>query len=690
MLEKRNAHSGSGKLKLSLFGGFRLEDSDGCLISVTSKKSRALIAYLALTKRGEALREKLASLTWSDRGDKQAKDSLRQCISSLRRQLLPLCPGFLDLDRKDVVAINLDSVWIDVREMERLAADGDADFAGFVRQFVIGRFLENLEIEDYSFREWVDSERCRLDDSILQSLRTKLDGLLTRESFAEALDVARLILKTEPTCEQSHRACMRIFHQQGDLAGAVKQYGLARKTLRDSLDVEPSDETTGLYESLKSKSRGWSSRDIRTGPKQPADQSRQMPVPQEAATSSHALPNRTKIGLAALPPDLDRIDPGPRFLMERCSKELVSTLSTIPWLTVFGHYSTFGILSRQIDVRGISNILPTDYLLDFRVYGHEQNFFLSVEIIFCKTAETIWAENRSFLSEAEIREFEDLAPLLANLVETQIRMHQAKLSRRSNTLNLSPRKLVFKATPLIFRMTAESLDEAGSLLNSALELEPSDANSTSWTAFLELIRIGQGWVTDPKSSLEKIDQLTRIALELDPGNSQAWAIRGHVLSFVFHRFQAGLACFERALKCNKFDPMAWAFSALTYCYIGDLDEAISRLHRYRELSPYDPHDFFFQTGFCLCHAMAGRHSQAIEAGRLAIEGNPNFFAAYRPLVSSLGHEGKIEEAKPHLDALLKNNPEFSIEWMRTKYPPINEDQFENFTTGLQLAGVPLS
>lgn len=74
------------KLELQLLGGFRLSGPKGKLLALTGKKAQALLAYLALNP-GVHLREKLADLLWGDRMDEQARHSLRQALSSVRKAL---------------------------------------------------------------------------------------------------------------------------------------------------------------------------------------------------------------------------------------------------------------------------------------------------------------------------------------------------------------------------------------------------------------------------------------------------------------------------------------------------------------------------------------------------------------------------------------------------------------------------
>src|ERR1700755_411764 len=73
--------------RVRLLGAFAI-DLDGPVL-LRNKKGQALIAYLAL-QPGLHPREKLAALLWPDSDDEAARQSLRQCLSGLRKDLAAL------------------------------------------------------------------------------------------------------------------------------------------------------------------------------------------------------------------------------------------------------------------------------------------------------------------------------------------------------------------------------------------------------------------------------------------------------------------------------------------------------------------------------------------------------------------------------------------------------------------------
>ena len=85
-------------LRLTLNGTFAAEGPNGPLAKI-GRRGQALLAFLALEPRHRATRSAAMTLLWGDRSEDQARASLRQELSTLRR-LLP--EGALHADRNEV------------------------------------------------------------------------------------------------------------------------------------------------------------------------------------------------------------------------------------------------------------------------------------------------------------------------------------------------------------------------------------------------------------------------------------------------------------------------------------------------------------------------------------------------------------------------------------------------------------
>jgi hypothetical protein len=106
---------------LKVLGGFEARIGPGAPLDIATRKTRALLAYLALPPGRAHARDKLTGLLWSDRGDEQARNSLRQALTELGRVLAGIEPSPL-VKGRDTLSLDPEGVEVDAVLFERLAA----------------------------------------------------------------------------------------------------------------------------------------------------------------------------------------------------------------------------------------------------------------------------------------------------------------------------------------------------------------------------------------------------------------------------------------------------------------------------------------------------------------------------------------------------------------------------------------
>ena len=114
-------------------------------VTIAAKKARALLGYLALREGAEVARGVITGLLWGERSEGQARASLRQTLSELKRALGETASSSI-LASKEAIAWAPRSAWIDARQVE--AASGSADDAALVSSgnpTGCGQTLEALE-----------------------------------------------------------------------------------------------------------------------------------------------------------------------------------------------------------------------------------------------------------------------------------------------------------------------------------------------------------------------------------------------------------------------------------------------------------------------------------------------------------------------------------------------------------------
>jgi tetratricopeptide (TPR) repeat protein len=247
--------------------------------------------------------------------------------------------------------------------------------------------------------------------------------------------------------------------------------------------------------------------------------------------------------------------------------------------------------------------------------------------------------------------------------------------------------LLFLAIPLIYSMERSKFQEAGRLIEQAIAIEPNNAMALTWSAYWHLWNGGQSWAPDLAATLSKAEQLCLRATTLDPENSEAMGICAYILAWR-REFDRAVQFFDRSLRLNPNLAYIWALSAATYCYIGEPDNALKRLARYRDLVPHDPYYGFFENAYAVAYTFKQDYERAVVVGRRVVTANPHFINGYKPLIASLGHLGRRDEATPYVEKLLSLEPNFTIEKFRKEYPFKRPEDRDQYCKGLRLAGVP--
>jgi tetratricopeptide (TPR) repeat protein len=228
------------------------------------------------------------------------------------------------------------------------------------------------------------------------------------------------------------------------------------------------------------------------------------------------------------------------------------------------------------------------------------------------------------------------------------------------------RAVLPSAIRLILNGGREKSREAARLINRALEISPDDGRIVAWAAFCKLAAAIEGWAKDADRALREARHYARLAVRLDPTDHEALAIAGHVASFADKDFPSAVHRVNQAVAANPHSAVAQAMRTAMHCYIGEPDMALESLWQYQALLPFDPHyAFFFHA---IVYTFAGDYERAVTLGRHALRVCPDLVCLYRPIVCSLGHLGRREEAKPYLARLRTLHPDLTVEQFGRFYP----------------------
>ena len=238
-------------LRIDCLGDLQIRSESGSLVNISAKKSQALLVYLAVKPGQRASREKIAGLLWSSTGPDQARQSLRQTLSTLRKELAQLAPeDKILIEESDLLGVNESAVECDVASFETLVATGTEEALTKAAELYRGDFLDGFSINEERFDQWVLGERDRLHRMSLRGHMALLEIQARRGGIDDAIATGQRSLRIDVLQEPVHRALMRLYMQSGDLVNALQQYELCAKVLKRELRVEPDAETKTLHREI--------------------------------------------------------------------------------------------------------------------------------------------------------------------------------------------------------------------------------------------------------------------------------------------------------------------------------------------------------------------------------------------------------------------------------------------------------
>jgi len=254
-------------LTVRLFGPFQVYLNGEPVKGFRSDKARALLAYLCTEEMRPHRREKLAGLLWPEINEQSARANLRYALANLRHVLgdqtgsreMSTSSDFLITTPQTIQLNPTSDLRIDVATFYELTRQ--LSFGSQVMQDPLileqavdsfhGEFMEGFFLhESPVFEEWVFLNRERFHRLVMEALHQLAEHYRQTCQYERALPFALHHVELDPLQETAHRQVMRLLVLSGQRAKAIIQFETCRRILREELEIEPDEETRGLYQQI--------------------------------------------------------------------------------------------------------------------------------------------------------------------------------------------------------------------------------------------------------------------------------------------------------------------------------------------------------------------------------------------------------------------------------------------------------
>jgi DNA-binding SARP family transcriptional activator/TolB-like protein len=662
-------------IRLRLIGQMEAWTVTGENILPTGRKTRALLAAVALSAPRPVLRARLSELLWSRRPDEQARASLRQEIQLLLKALARAKAEILRVTR-DTLGLVPGAVWIDAEQVMNSSVCREAALA-----LQDGELLEDLDGVDPAFDMWLAAERERLRDRA----RGMAESLMRDQTEPNGIIAAAdRLLQIDRACEEAWRAIIRAHAERGERGMAIQAFERCRAVLADLLDAEPSAETLALIGEI----RGPSSRRL------PARPPHAQEPNAEAGGDAGALVHGARDGgrgparIGVLPLRCVGLPDDAAYLGPSVANEITTALSRFRWMSVVSSNSVSRLALDNRDMAAIRRSKAVDFLLDGAIQRSRGNLRVTLRLLDLRQDnQVVWARRFDRAADDPLAAQEEIAGEAAAQIEPVVLFTEARRIAARAEANDTTYELILRAAPLIARLDRTSFMRAGAYLARAVELAPDEAPAHAWHAVWHALLMMQGWDGALTDADARASALIERAIKLDPYSAGAFAVAGHIQGAVRGRPREALALFERALELNPHVAPAWAMSAINQVLLGRAEEAERRYQRYKVLAPLDPYSFMFDGMFSPIHLLRRDFHAGVAFGRTVTQLNPLYTAGYKPYLAALGHVGAVRDAAAVLHRLRAMEPGIGIQRCLRLFPLQRDEDREVFAEGLRRAGM---
>jgi DNA-binding SARP family transcriptional activator/Tfp pilus assembly protein PilF len=616
-----------------------------------TRKDRQLLAYLATQNGRPQSREKLASLLWADRGEDQARDSLRQSLTALRRAFRA---SGLDPVISDRSTAGLDPALGSIDVVSFAAGCLSSVPSAALTALYRGPFLEGLDTSTPELEHWVTQERHRLSALAEQLVCTASISVLPPGDSEAALQLGRKLLAQDPTLETVYRATMRICHARGERAPALKIYAACRKALQDDLGVEPDHETEKLY------------RDILT------DNPNAPQAPVDMLTKS--APNKPSIAIIPFVnlSGNDKLN----FLCDGLAEDVSTGLGRFRSLIVIDRYSAAAVAAVTSDTVEIGKRLGAAALVQGSIQATASRLRVTVRLVDSASRAQVWSDVFECAATDAPGIPDQIVQAIIATVHNRVELTVTELSKGKPTM--AAYECTMRGIKHVRGYGPDDNAMALALFQQALAADPNYPLALAYLAFTKVVI--NNYDSAPRDLLIRCKARIDQAVALDPDDGRLHWLLAFLHSYL-GEFDDEKRQLEMALALNPNDANAKASYGMALSGFGQHEHAVSEVREAMRLNPFHPEWYWVGLGgiFLAAH----RYEDAIEAFKRRTR--PQVWVLSH-MAASLAHLGRMAEAQEMARRLLEQNPAYRISTSRRgKYP---DEHLAHLKAGMRLAGLP--
>jgi len=376
-------------------------------------------------------------------------------------------------------------------------------------------------------------------------------------------------------------------------------------------------------------------------------------------------------------------DPEQEYFSDGITEEIITTLSKVPHLFVIARNSVFTYKGKPVKVQQVGRELGVRYVLEGSVRRAGDRVRITAQLVDAATGGHLWSERY----DRDLKDIFALQDEITMKILTAVRVkltegEQARLYDKG-AVNLDSFMKVLQGVPYFYRFNRESNIQARQMFEEAIALEPNNPGAYTLLGWTYLMEVWFGPSESPGRSIARAAELAQKALALNDTLDLPHSLLGNIY-LVSRQYEKAVAAGERAIALNPNGADAHAHLGMTLSYVGRREEGIALLNKAIRLNPIPPNWYLFTLGEA--YFLAGQYEEAIAAYKRVLHDNPDDVRALTGLAATYSLSGREEEARAAAAEVLKIEPTYSVEYVKT-LPFKNKADTELLIDALRKAGL---
>jgi TolB-like protein/class 3 adenylate cyclase/Tfp pilus assembly protein PilF len=406
------------------------------------------------------------------------------------------------------------------------------------------------------------------------------------------------------------------------------------------------------------------------------------------AEAKPALPLPDKPSIAVLPFENLSGDPKQERLAGGLTEDVITDLSRFRDLFVIARNSTEVYKGKPVDVRQVAYELGVQYVLEGSLQTDGERVRITAQLVNGATGNHVWAERYDRPLEDVFVVQDEVTQRIAGSVSGYrgaIARTDIESSRRKSPRNLQAYDYYLLGIEHKHRFTEEGNEKAKTLLNKAIENDPTLARAYVALAWVYQLEIDNGWGGGSvQEAMVRWRQAAQAAVTLDPADGQTHAVLGTYHMYL-SEFDRALVEYDKALSLSPNDAEVLREVASNLPWLGKPEQALETIERSMRLNPYYEESYYNPVRSA-CY-FTGQYEKAIATIKKKKE-----VGFFDQLFLTMSHAqlGQEEEAAHAAAELLQRDPDHSAEQFISNVGGFARDvELNLFLDGHREAKLPL-